>query len=217
MEKEERTQVEKKIIEEMLEYFKHNKLEENDEQTKEKIKNNLSKIFKIELDNLERNIKFDPKNPEDEKNDIELKLLEEGFDEKDIIIDDDYRKQAGGFFYRIDEKPYVSFDMGENYKKLESEDPINREETVFFMVDSLIHEIRHYKQMLMSIECISSKEALQYAKEYLVAACAQEFYADNYESYTIEKDARAKALRRMQEIFGNEEATAENDCQNYYA
>ena len=204
MNRQERKQLEKEEIIKVLRYFRDNKLEENDDEIINNLEQSIAKVLKLELDNLEMNIKFDESNPEDiEKNDIVLYFIN-----SNEVEGNDFSKsfkQAGGFVPQIDGKPYIELSKDYFYNYLKSDNSAVRLYIANNIFQSLLHEIRHYQQYLMTKQCVSSREAMMFAKDYIIAGFAPEVYKDSYKSFAIENDANASSEKEFQEIFGEEE------------
>ncbi len=192
-------EIEKKKIKELLEFLKNHPIDiENREMIKE-IEDNLADIMKMELDELDMNIKFDPRNYENEDNDVTLNFFRDN--------DPKNRYLAGSLNFNSTEgKPKVNINsFYYNTVWLNNEKPEVRVQGAERMIRTLFHELRHYKQFLMIKQGVSNKKSLNYAKDFVLMKIAG-FYDENYDSYGIENDANLSAVTRFQEIMGENES-----------
>ena len=203
---EERREIEKKEVKKYLEYFKNNKYEENNKEAISLLLNTLTKVFKLELDNMELGLKFNEEKPYDiENNDIGLYFLSQGYNEKEAKRFGDNRRQVGGFVCDFEGKPHIDLDINYLLEGLKVEDEDIRLENAQHILFSLLHEMRHYKQYLMTRYCISSREAMTFSKDYAVNCFINKFYENNYKDSAIENDANESASKLFQEILGEDD------------
>ena len=201
----ENEEAEKQEIKELLDYFADNKMNPNDQLLFQHIiEKKLIKIMKMELDNLDIGIKFDPENTESQDNDITLSFKRQ----PDNIDENNFNGlvTAGGFrpaFNGI--KPNITIHSYLQQKGLQSDDPKIRMYSCEHIFYVLFHELRHYKQYLMAQQQVSSKENLAFGRDFVLASYMYDFYKDNYDAFAIENDANLMAGNRIQELLGENE------------
>ena len=190
----------KNEITKYIKYFKENKLDLEDYEFIEELENSIAKIMKIQIDEIGMNLRFEPENYEDkQKNDIYL-----GFIKKE---DDNNNSNLGSFYpNHKNMKPKITINLC-NYKDiyLNDDDPNKRVWGCLRMFRTLFHELGHYKQYLMVKQCVSSKDALSYGRDFVLLPYRRALYDRNYDSFAIETNANLEAFKEYDKIMGEDE------------
>ncbi len=175
-----------KIISELLDYFENNKLEEGNVEQRKQIQEKIEEIFNLEMENMK----------EDFESNIELIFNKHG--QKGVM--GEYRDNKS-----------VTLYTNQLFEALKSDDKEERIDGCGEVLSTLFHEVQHHRQYLMATNEVSSKEAMDFAKEFAVIDLLQEnFYNENYDNLDTEKDAEEVAQRKTVELTGgNSEAKYE--------
>ena len=144
----------------------------------------------------------------------------QGVDEEDeILLIFDYDKKAkchGGFLSAVDVgrgkfvlvKPEIYIHLNNKERiGLFSDDPDERVRNGAGIVQTLFHEIGHFRQFLMIQENRSSKQALRWAKEALYARIINYLYSMNHDRFSMEADAEAYLNEMDLEVINGGEET----------
>lgn len=131
----------------------------------------------------------------------EISGIEKDFGQKVHLL---LGKQARGTFYGqycFDEGIKINTDK--LYKNLQSSDYNQRMDGCKKIVHTILHEIQHHRQYIMSTREVSSKEALQFGKDYAVnRILGKQYYQSNYSEFGLENDANEVAERKEIESIG---------------
>ena len=208
MTKNEKIEIEKKHIKKWLHYFYTTKLDFEDEQKLEELKDSIREIIKLETEEMGYKDNFDVIFS-DEKNLGHYYI--EGISWKDGKI--------------LKKTPAIKLNTSKLYRGLDAEnyvDRMNKTEEIFYIV---FHELQHARQMLMIQQAVSNKDVLMYARDYCMMRHLNGFYNTNYEDYFCENEANEvgyeQLLVRLEEwdsgIFYQMEKEAERkNISKYY-
>ena len=130
----------------------------------------------------------------------------------DLLFITDYEsKNAGTFSYKdiiknnivVGKLPTVEINMAYYLEGLSSSDRNQRLLACRGMLETLFHEIRHFRQHMLIDSNYSSKSNLRNAKEFALNRVSQDYqyvYENNHDSYAIESDADFNSLVKAMSI-----------------
>ena len=209
MTENEKIEIEREHIKKWLQYFKENKLDPNDKQKLEELKDSIREIIKLEAKEMGHGDNFD------------------------IIFSDDERHN--GYCYiegtswedgEVKRKtPAIQFSTKTLYKNLDNENDKKRVEKTKEIFRDVFHELQHARQRLMVAQNVSSKDTLMYARDFCMMRHLNGFYAINYDNYFTENEANEvgyeQLLERLDEkdmhfLRSKEEETEKKNTLKYY-
>ena len=212
-----------KIIRKLIETYKDKKLDNDNDEEIEEIKKAIANIMDLELKKIDIDIRFDPEDSmKEDKNDILLAYKEKSWGDlvqetgedlfnmgaqkkfpKHTVVKN--KKSDLGDFTPGDEygKDKVTIYLGEFKNGLNSENEEERINTCKKLVYVLFHELRHYKQILLQKQGISSKKNMLFAKDDTLTNYELGFYDENYGELVLENDANLHACERLEELLEN--------------
>lgn len=195
-------QQEQKLIKEMSDYYIQHEYDPNNEQMKQKLENYLYRLFELNVDEMgyipELIESYSGEVVFENANKISLQFFED--------IDDlgvGYTGISGA--QEIDENGNARFGaipISINMARVQKGEPFD----VVKLISGMYHELNHARQLIMVREGISSKEAIQYAREFaLKQAGKSDFYIQNYNKlFTESESLRDEELTEIgtKSIFG---------------
>lgn len=203
MTREEKNNLQKAEIENILNFFKDNQLDMNNTEMINKIKNAITRVFELEI--REMGYIFNSKG-NISKNTFELKF-----------VNDDKLTWRGRYFCGkkvekgivVQQKPLIEYNIYRLCRKLTSDTQDIRMKACRELFKTVFHEIQHHKQFLMTISDVSSKEAIMYARDFATRAYLERVWytknrkKGNYDGFVIENNANEVGYRRYMEITGD--------------
>lgn len=195
MTNEEKVAKEREYISKFMEYFSENQLQENDPEIVEFIKENMTKVFQLEVE--EMGYHFDPNK---ENNTFSLEF-----------VSDEDKSWSG--VYNHGDVPSVKINLFYSLLNLYSPDQESRLNGCRGIFKTLFHELQHHRQNLMAMSSVSSLESLRYARDF---AChlelgdtwySRDAITGNYDSYITENNANEVGYGQFAEIMGDDDIT----------
>lgn len=207
----EKIEIEKNYMQQVMEYFKENNLDFNDEKIINDIKYIITHIFKVEVE--EMGYHFDPNNPESPDNTFKLKILNDAKMKFRGQYLDYCRMRNGKLEHRV---PMIVLNLANLLEGLESTNSKLRLKTCKEMFKTIFHELQHHRQCVMAHSNISSNNVIRFARDFItMRILSKEWYSKdektgNYLEYTIENDANAAGYTRLLNVMGEEDEELES-------
>ena len=204
MTKEEKIAVERQEITQFMKYFDNNALDFNDTQLLQKLQAHIERVFQLEIE--EMGYRYDP-NKDDSENTFILQFINDPTN---------YTRGSQGTVRRIEDgklimgKPTITYNIANLYRNLTNANREIRLKECKLIFKTVFHEIQHHRQELMTIQGISSNEALRYGRDMacMSGVLGKDWYSrdkdtGNYEAYTLENNANEVGYSQVIEIMGN--------------
>ena len=145
----------------------------------------MRKLFRVEMDYL--GLKCFQKNPNNDDVKLEFVFEKNSGSAGSFSIDGEFDKN-GGF---VLEKPVIKINLGCELRDVLFGDFAElRVSAVYEMVDTLFHEIQHYRQYLLIQSGISNRESLRHAREEIFLRAFYKVYRINHDDFYGEADAQ---------------------------
>lgn len=193
MTKEEKIAIQKKEMTSFMNYFRDNQLDFNDTELLQKMQDSITRIFQLEIEEL--GYSYQP-NRDDSQNTFGLKFIN---DRSETFL---------GVYRKNTRPPSITYNIAHLYRGLQSPDVDKRLFTCKTLYQTVFHEIQHHRQELMTKTNVSSKDGLEYARDYILNGYLEKSWysrdrkTGNYDAYSIENNADEVGYRQYLEIMG---------------
>lgn len=193
MTKEEKIAIQKKEMTSFMNYFRDNQLDFNDTELLQKMQDSITRIFQLEIEEL--GYSYQP-NRDDSQNTFGLKFIN---DRSETFL---------GVYRKTTRPPSITYNIAHLYRGLQSPDVDKRLFTCKTLYQTVFHEIQHHRQELMTKTNVSSKDGLEYARDYILNGYLEKSWysrdrkTGNYDAYSIENNADEVGYRQYLEIMG---------------
>ncbi len=179
-------QEEQRLIKEMSDYYMQHEYDPNNEQMKQELENYLYRLFELNVNEMgyipELTENNGGKVDFENANKIRLQFFED--------IDDlgvGYTGISGA--QEIDENGNAIFGaipISINMARAQKGEPFD----IVKLISGMYHELNHVRQLIMVREGISSKETIQYAREFALKQAGKSgFYIQNYNKLFTESES----------------------------
>lgn len=201
MTKDEKIEIERKVMKKFMNYFKDNRLDFNDTQLLQRMQESIARIFQLEVEEMGYNYSPSENNA---KNTIELNFV------------NDINGWYKGFCNSYSVPPTITYNIAHLYKDLQDRDVDKRLFACKNLYRIVFHELQHHRQHLMVRTNVSSRDGLRYARDFaLMRYLQKKWYRDvnerggvgNYDSCTIENNANEVGYRQYLETIGSYDET----------
>lgn len=193
---------EKKMINELSEYFENNQHNQNNEEIKKKLREWVTNFVSLEA----REMGYETIAIVNDENDkVDVNKLKENEDNGNLFLI--FSKYEGNSHFIIDKSQEFStprapvIELNENEFEYALKN-FNSNNVCSVITHGFLHELRHMKQNLMQQKGVSSYIALMYAKELLIINMDNKTYLENHNTLLIEEDADIYASKKWEEITG---------------
>lgn len=193
---------EKKMINELSEYFENNQHNQNNEEIKKKLREWVTNFVSLEA----REMGYETIAIVNDENDkVDVNKLKENEDNGNLFLI--FSKYEGNSHFIIDKSQEFStprapvIELNENEFEYALKN-FNSNNVCSVITHGFLHELRHMKQNLMQQKGVSSYIALMYAKELLIINTDNKTYLENHNTLLIEEDADIYASKKWEEITG---------------
>ena len=189
MTKDEKVEIERKVMKKFMNYFKDNRLDFNDTQLLQRMQESIARIFQLEVEEMGYNYSPSENNA---KNTIELNFV------------NDINGWYKGLCNSYSVPPTITYNIAHLYKDLQDRDVDKRLFACKNLYRTVFHELQHHRQYLMTRTNVSSRDGLRYARDFaLMRYLQKKWYRDvnerggvgNYDSCTIENNANEVGYR----------------------
>ena len=204
-----KVEIQRQKMLDFMNYFKDNKLDFNDTQLLEKMQKDITTIFQLEIEEL--GYRYNPN--DDTQSTFELKFVNSPEDNFRGRHNPGWKIQEGKF---VQGRPLITYNTSKLYEDLQSSDKEKRLFACKTIFKTVFHEIQHHRQYLMTRTNVSSKEAIQYARDFAIKTYLQkDWYSrdkktGNYDAYTIENNANEVGYNQYLETIGIEDKKIED-------
>ena len=181
-----------------MNYFENNELDFNDTQLLQKMQE-LGYSYKPNRDNSE--------------NTFELSFINDPKATFRGQHNSGARLDNGKF---IQGKPSIKYNVAALYEGLQSPDKDKRILACKTLFKTVFHEIQHHRQYMMTRTNVSSKEGMQYARDFTIKQYLhKDWYSSNaktgnYAAYIIENNANEVGYSQFLETLGREDREIAN-------
>lgn len=158
MTKDEKIEIERKVMKKFMNYFKDNRLDFNDTQLLQRMQESIARIFQLEVEEMGYNYSPSENNA---KNTIELNFV------------NDINGWYKGFCNSYSVPPTITYNIAHLYKDLQDRDVDKRLFACKNLYRIVFHELQHHRQHLMVRTNVSSRDGLRYA----MRLCTYEIFA----------------------------------------
>lgn len=197
MDKETKLKKQREIIFDFFDYFKTHKFNETEPYDMKFIKAAVVLLSYYELSYM--GINYDFNNPSN--NDVIFKLINNPSKNflGECITDISHGKSTN---YGI-KRTYITMNIGPIASDLSDNSTMTRIKACQDFVKTVFHELRHFRQFLMTQLNISSPEALYFARDFVLTDFVEsDFYTNNYKNFAIEADASETEAIEFMDITG---------------
>ena len=184
----------KELIDEFLDLFGKKRIYYLTEETKQKVKDIIVKIGKLELESLGEEIK--------NNTDIEVVEKEEIFSEDGVLKHKRFLDENNEV---KETKPVIEIDIDHLNRNLAFQDPPEIVNFCKKLIKTIFHEIQHLRQDYMVDKKESSNKVMSITKDIIINSRKIDVYNDNYPTISFEKDAEIYGLEKYMYIMGNNE------------
>ena len=200
MENQDRIIQKREIFNLLLSYFKNNTLDLSNENNINEIRQILTAILQLELEELGFTI-----NPNiSDGSPIQILITNDPNDTRHAYLE--YPRKIDNKGNLIQIPPSITLNEFNLYHNLDNPNVDIRTFAVKQLIQTLLHELRHLEQHLTITYFVNSKDSLMYAKDYaLQGVLGKPFVEDNYFSFFIENDADESAYYKYLEIMGEDD------------
>lgn len=197
MDKKTKVEKQREIIFDFFEYFKTHKFNAADTNDIAFIKAAFVLLSYCELSYMGINIDF--KNPQN--NDVVFKLINNS--SKEFLgecITDVSKDKSNNYGIK---RTCIRMNIGPIESDLSDDSAMTRIKACQEFVKTVFHELRHFRQFLMTQLNISSTEALSFARDFVLTDFIEDdFYTNNYKNFALEADANESEAVEFMDITG---------------
>ena len=206
MTKDEKIAIQRQQMTGFMNYFENNELDFNDTQLLQKMQNAITRIFQLEIEELGYSYK---PNRDNSENTFELSFINDPKATFRGQYNSGARLDNGKF---IQGKPSIKYNIVALYEDLQSPDKDKRMLACKTLFKTVFHEIQHHRQYMMTRTNVSSKDGMQYARDFAIKQYLhKDWYSSNaktgnYAAYTIENNANEVGYSQFLETLGREDS-----------
>lgn len=210
MTKDAKIAIQRQQITEFMNYFENNELDFSNTQVLQKMQNAISKIFQLEIEEL--GYTFNP-NRDNSQNTFELSFINDPKATFRGRHNSGARLENGQF---VQGKPSIQYNIAALYENLQSPDKDKRMLACKTLFKTVFHEIQHHRQYMKTRTNVSSKDGMQYARDFAIKQYLnKDWYSNNaktgnYAAYTIENNANEVGYSQFLETLGRTDSEIAN-------
>ena len=206
MTKDEKIAIQRQQMTDFMNYFESNELDFNDTQLLQRMQNAITRIFQLEIEELGYSYRPDR---DDSKNTFELSFINDPQATFRGQHNSGDRLKNGKF---IQGRPSIKYNIAALYEDLQSPDKDKRMLACKTLFKTVFHEIQHHRQYMKTRTNVSSKDGIQYARDFATKQYLhKDWYSSNaktgnYAAYTIENNANEVGYSQFLETLGREDS-----------
>lgn len=210
MTKDEKIAIQRQQMTGFMNYFESNELDFNDTQLLQRMQNAITRIFQLEIEELGYSYRPDR---DDSKNTFELSFINDPQATFRGQHNSGARFENGKF---IQGRPSIKYNIAALYEDLQSPDKDKRIFACKTLFKTVFHEIQHHRQYMKTRTNVSSKDGIQYARDFAIKQYLhKDWYSSNaktgnYAAYTIENNANEVGYSQFLETLGREDSEVAN-------
>lgn len=210
MTKDAKIAIQRQQIMDFMNYFENNELDFSNTQLLQKMQNAISKIFQLEIEEL--GYTFNP-NRDNSQNTFELTFINDPKATFRGQHNSGARLENGQF---VQGKPSIKYNIAVLYENLQSPDKDKRMLACKTLFKTVFHEIQHHRQYMKTRTNVSSKDGMQYARDFAIKQYLnKDWYSNNaktgnYAAYTIENNANEVGYSQFLETLGRTDSEIAN-------
>ena len=211
MTKDEKIAIQRQQMTGFMNYFESNELDFNDTQLLQRMQNAITRIFQLEIEELGYSYRPDR---DDSKNTFELSFINDPQATFRGQHNSGARLEENGKF--IQGRPSIKYNIAALYEDLQSPDKDKRIFACKTLFKTVFHEIQHHRQYMKTRTNVSSKDGIQYARDFAIKQYLhKDWYSSNaktgnYAAYTIENNANEVGYSQFLETLGREDSEVAN-------
>ena len=211
MTKDEKIAIQRQQMTGFMNYFESNELDFNDTQLLQRMQNAITRIFQLEIEELGYSYRPDR---DDSKNTFGLSFINDPQATFRGQHNSGARLEENGKF--IQGRPSIKYNIAALYEDLQSPDKDKRIFACKTLFKTVFHEIQHHRQYMKTRTNVSSKDGIQYARDFAIKQYLhKDWYSSNaktgnYAAYTIENNANEVGYSQFLETLGREDSEVAN-------